>query len=150
MATLENVRLSASGRRRHAVITARGTIVWEGEEYSWNGARMEIHFWGEDSGLRGGDDNRHGFHLRFTRAAPQTVNFMGTQLRLTLGETGHDFVWRFANDTLDIAGVQIARRRFNEDVPGKDEIYAKIAVHHPETGLRVSDEVRTNTVSGRF
>ena len=54
MARLENVRLSGSGKRGDAKITARGRIVWEPGEFSLNGANLYIHFWGEDLGARGG------------------------------------------------------------------------------------------------
>lgn len=151
MARLENVSLSARGKRGDAVITARGQIVWEAGEFSLNGANLLIHFWGRDKGLRESDDNRHAIELRFTRASTSVSEWEGSRLELTANDDGHQFVWSVPNDKLDIGAVlEAGKRRFNEDVPGSDEIYATLVVRDSDTGANLSEEVRTNMVTGRF
>ncbi len=150
MAELRDVRLSARGSGSDAVLTATGRIIWNAAETSLNAAALHIHFWGKDSGLRGRDDNRHGIVIAFTRAPESTLEGGGSTLTLRWDGTGHAFTWRVRNIELDIGGRPRTRRRFNEDAPGPDEIYAYLQVRDRDTGAVLSEQVRTNQVSGRF
>ena len=49
MARIENLVLADSGRRRRAVLTLRGSLVWEASEASHNRLELRVSFFGQDS-----------------------------------------------------------------------------------------------------
>lgn len=146
MPRIESVRLNASGSGSRAVITVSGTIVWDDSDASRNGVTLFVHFWGEDGSFwTGPDDNRQAKAVRIYKGSSQH-------------ETGEDYVLDYGSrDTTFRLAVRNHRlddaegwRRFDEDT-GPDQIYARVALQEiGGTGRWLTDEVRTNTVRGRF
>ena len=48
------------------------------------------------------------------------------------------------------SGGYLPERTFNEDIPGRDEVYAMAVIRDPATTDNISEWVRSNTVTGRY
>ena len=143
MARIEDLRLADAGRRRNATFTVRGTIIWEEAEASRNEMEIRVSFFGQDRG----DDDRlannvavavKGQSDRFDEGRANwtitSVNPTRTDFVL-VRENSNDFAWR---------------RDFNEDRPGRDEVYALAVVRENVDGTNLSEWARSNTVTGRY
>ena len=143
MARIENLQLADAGRRRNATFTVRGTVIWEDTDASRNAAEIRVSFFGADRG----DDDRLANNV--------AVAVKGQSDRIDEGEaawtitavnpTRTDFVLVRENSN-DVAW----RRTFNEDRPGRDEVYAMAVVRNHVDGTNLSEWVRSNTVTGRY
>lgn len=144
MARIENMRLDDAGRRREATFTVRGTVVWEASDASRNEAELRVSFFGQDSGeddrlannvvriVKGNSErSEEGDHSVWTvtAAGPNRTDF--TLVR----ENDRDWAWR---------------RPFNEDRPGRDEVYAVAVARDRSDGTNISEWVRSNRVTGRY
>ena len=142
MARLESVRLDAAGRRRSAVFTLTGRLVWEASDRSRNGAEMLFLFRGRD---RGADDVLLNHVVWITKSRSDTGVDGPVSWRVTAdGPAWSDFELRVENSNDFFWG-----RRFNEDIPGRDEVYARLGVQD-SNGVRIADGVESNVVTGRF
>ena len=143
MARIENLQLTDAGRRRNATFTVRGTVMWEDTDASRNAMEIRVSFFGADRG----DDDRLANNV--------AVAVKGQSDRIDEGEaawtitavnpTRTDFVLVRENSN-DVAW----RRTFNEDRPGRDEVYAMAVVRNHVDGTNLSEWVRSNTVTGRY
>ena len=143
MARIENLQLTDAGRRRNATFTVRGTVIWEDTDASRNAMEIRVSFFGADRG----DDDRLANNV--------AVAVKGQSDRIDEGEaawtitavnpTRTDFVLVRENSN-DVAW----RRTFNEDRPGRDEVYAMAVVRNHVDGTNLSEWVRSNTVTGRY
>ena len=143
MARIENLQLTDAGRRRNATFTVRGTVIWEDTDASRNAMEIRVSFFGADRG----DDDRLANNV--------AVAVKGQSDRIDEGEaawtitavnpTRTDFVLVRENSN-DVAW----RRTFNEDRPGRDEVYAMAVVRSHIDGTNLSEWVRSNTVTGRY
>ena len=143
MARIENLQLADAGRRRNATFTVRGTVIWEDTDASRNAMEIRVSFFGADRG----DDDRLANNV--------AVAVKGQSDRIDEGEaawtitavnpTRTDFVLVRENSN-DVAW----RRTFNEDRPGRDEVYAMAVVRNHVDGTNLSEWVRSNTVTGRY
>ena len=143
MARIENLQLADAGRRRNATFTVRGTVIWEDTDASRNAMEIRVSFFGADRGdddrlannvavaVKGRSDRIDEGRADWTITA---VNPTRTDFVLVRGNS-NDFAWR---------------RTFNEDRPGRDEVYALAVVRDHVDGTNLSEWVRSNTVTGRY
>ena len=144
MARIENLRLADAGRRRDATFTVRGSVVWEESDASRNEAELRVSFFGQDP--------RHD-----DRLANNVVRIVkGKSERSEEGDHSAWTVTAAGPDRTDFSLVRendstwAWRRRFNEDRPGRDEVYALAVVRDRSDGTNISESVRSNTVTGRY
>ncbi len=144
MARIENLTLTDAGRRRNATFTVRGTLVWEDSDASRNAAELRVSFFGQD---RGEDDRLHNNVVLAVKGRSERVEEGGRdQWTLTAaGPARTDFVLVVENSN-DFWPTRI----FNEDKPGRDEVYAMAVARDHIDATNISAWVRSNTVTGRY
>ena len=143
MARIDNFGLADAGRRRRATFTASGTIVWEDTDISRNAVEVRVSFFGQD---RGADERIANNVVNAVKGRSERVEEGRSVWTLTAeGAARTDFVLR--RDNSDDVGTG---RGFNEDRPGRDEVYAMAVLRDPADASNLSDWVRSNTVTGRY
>ena len=144
MARIEDLRLDDRGRKRRTTMVVTGTVVFEAAEASFNNVELRISFFGQDRG----DDDRLANNValivksrsdRFEEGGDSTWTLTAT------APTRTDF--RLVRDS---TGGFLPERTFNEDIPGRDEVYVMAVVRDPATTDNISEWVRSNTVTGRY
>lgn len=144
MARIEDLRLDDRGRKRRTTMVVTGTVVFEEAEASFNNVELRISFFGQDRG----DDDRLANNValivksrsdRFAEGGDSTWTLTAT------ASTRTDF--RLVRDS---TGGFLPARTFNEDIPGRDEVYAMAVIRDPATTDNISEWVRSNTVTGRY
>jgi len=143
MARIENLRLADAGKRRNATFTVRGTIIWEDTEASRNAMEIRLSFFGEDRG----DDDRLENHVAVAvKGQSDRIDEGGGAWTITaVNPTRTDFVLVREN-----SNGWAWQRPFNEDRPGRDEVYARAVVRDTVDGTNLSEWARSNTVTGRY
>ena len=143
MAKLTKATLSATGSRADAKMIIEGTIQWDGQDRDLNSLELHVHFWGEDGGLRGADDDlleskylisrsQDGFHDGSGYRASYKTSGSETEVRVVISNT-----------------VEGGHRRFDEDM-GKDEVYAHVFLKEMGRDVFHGKQLRTETVEGDF
>lgn len=142
MAELNNLRLSARGSGRRAVFYIIGTIDYDDTDLNRNGILLFLFFYGDDGGSSQNIVGKILWSVRgqsFTeRDGLEAWRFSSPSPRQT------QFIFRRENENR-----RWTRRSFNEDRPGRDEIYAWAQLRNAD-GSDVSEGQRSNNVSGRF
>ncbi|NND00821.1 MAG: hypothetical protein HKN85_11630 [Gammaproteobacteria bacterium] len=142
MPEIIDLRLTDSGRRRSASFRLSGTIVWQPEDVSRNGAEVLVTFMGRD---RGADDLVWNYVLWVYKGGTFNEEYESSRWQITADGPGRSQFVLTAENNNDL----FPRRRFNEDVPGRDEIYADVVLRDSD-GMRIADAVRSNVVTGRY
>ncbi len=143
MARIENLRLADAGRRRRATFTVRGTLVWENTDASRNNAEIRVSFFGQD---RGADERiANNVVVAVKGRSGRVAEGRAVWTLSAVEPTRTDFVLLREN-TNDVG----AGRGFNEDRPGRDEVYAMAVIRDPADATNISEWARSNTVTGRY
>ena len=143
MARIENLTLADAGRRRRATFTVRGTVIWEESDASRNAGELRVSFFGQD---RGEDDRLHNNVALAVKGQSERIEEGPDVWTLTAaGPARTDFVLVVQNSN-DLWPT----RTFNEDKPGRDEVYAMAVVRDHIDATNISAWVRSNTVTGRY
>ena len=170
MPRIASLRLSSMGRRRRAVLTVTGQVLFDGPgDDSLNGAYLRIILAAADRAIDDLDDigetlsicdawfvrgreERYRPVTRWDGRASGSENWQGGQVTLfSSNQSRFEFSW----DNRREAGSRRLDRSFNEDRPGRDEVVAtaQCLPSYPdgsEYPAGASDRVISNTISGRF
>ena len=142
MARIEDLRLPDRGRRRRAEFTLTSTIIWEAVDAGRNGGEILVRFFGQDSGE---DDVIWNYVQWVVKEQSDRTEFPERSWEITAESIDRT---RFQLDVEDVSGIFFGRR-FNEDIPGRDEVYAIVMIRDTD-GINISERIRTNTVRGRY
>lgn len=142
MPQINELELRVSGRRRRARFTVTGVIDYDDSDLSRNGVYIFFNFNGRD-GL-------------------DTEIIRGRQLWTTRGRETNESEgldsWRFIPSSPTRTRFEVvfrnersrpSRRSFNEDRPGRDEVFCWLQLRDAD-GTLLSDGIESNTVTGRF
>lgn len=142
MPQINELVLRVSGRRRGARFIVTGVINYDDSDLSRNGVYVFFNFNGRD-GL-------------------DTEIIRGRQLWTTRGRTTNENEgldsWSFIPSSPTRTRFEIifrnqrsrpSRRSFNEDRPGRDEVFCWVQIRDAD-GTLLTDGQDSNTVSGRF
>lgn len=153
-ATLSGNRRNSPFRKRSKRVDLRATIVWDGpRDHNRNGTLMLIQFFGDDgSGTRGDDNLQSNVHSIVKGSGAASLDGpLGYRMRYSQ-DGDVTSVWISYENRADRGGIG-GRRRFNEDVAARDEIFAKVVLFDyrdplpPEGG---PGELITNRLTGRW
>ena len=142
MPIITELELADRGRRRRAEFILRGNLVWQPGDVSRNGAEILTTFFGQDAGT---DDLIWNYVVWVAKGR-------------TFREELDDSAWVITAEDASLSRFELTTennsalfpgRRFNEDIPGRDEVYA-IARLRDSDGSALSAAVRSNTVRGRY
>ena len=142
MPEITDLRLADSGRRRSASFNLSGAILWQEEDASRNGAEVLVTFMGRDSGA---DDLIWNYVTWIYKSGTFSQEFESSRWQVTADGPERSRFELTAENNNDL----FPRRRFNEDVPGRDEVYADVVLRDVD-GRNLTDVVRSNMVTGRY
>ncbi|MEM7432745.1 MAG: hypothetical protein AAF351_12550 [Pseudomonadota bacterium] len=144
MARIEDLRLSDSGRKRRARMAVTGVVVFEEVDGARNEVELRVSFFGQD----GRDDHRLANNV--TKIVRGQSDGEGEGDHSTwevnaISPSRSEFLLVRENDNSIWTG-----RTFNEDKPGRDEVFARAVVRDSMSSENLSEWARSNTVSGRY
>jgi hypothetical protein len=170
MPSIESVELSATGRRRRAVLTVTGAVVFDRRtDEGLNGAYLRVRLHAVDGRIRDLDDlgqvvgvcdtwfdrgSRAHYEpvLRWSGRHNGSPNWLGGGVDARRGDVAR---FRFRWDNRREKDDRLLDRSFNEDRPGRDEVVAvalclpSLADGTPEP-RGGSTPALSSVVSGRF
>lgn len=151
---LSGDRLGSPFRKRQKRVVLTATIVWdERGDAARNGLQMFVQFFGDDGGETRGDDSLHANVHAITKGTGEATLDGALGYRLNHSQDGDVTTVRISYENTANRGGIGGRRRFNEDVASRDEIFAKVELYgdgDPIPTAPTLAEGITNRLDGRW